>query len=424
MTGPQSDERSTTSRQLRESGVIPVEPGEQPVAWNGPVRRSAAQTPSYAVAAPAVGGPKPQPQPRASRPHWQLRLVLLVFLLGGITYFIRPSVPWIDARLTGVEAGFRGVAERYGLSTPAPPPAVTTPAGGGLAAAQPSYLAPVVAGNAASNGRPPTNRPEFTQLPPRVETPAAAAKPGVPADRAMPGRRFGGLGPQRRGPGSSRMRGPAARRAAAARAAAAPGGRQRRTFAEPVVTLGEGDGAPSRPEPPPAVETRPPAAPPAEPPQERRSAVREAMGSGDELDRLMATAVVEGRPTTQRGRVARPAASERKLGDPEVRMRPEGRLQPAQAVVKEPPRPPLGRSEITLVMKEVQQKMNDCYRRHGQEGAAEVRVQVTPAGSVVGTLVRGELANTPTAGCVESKLKAAVFPASGGITFTYRLLVK
>ena len=420
VTRPSSDVRSTDSRQLRESGVIPVEPGEQPVAWSGPVRRSTSPTPSYAVAAPAVSGPKPQPPP--TRPHWQLRLVLLVFLLGGITYFIRPSVPWIDARLTGVEAGFRGVAERYGLSTTAPPPSAPATTGGGPAAGQPSYLVPIVAGNAANNGRPPTNRPEFTQLPPRVEAPAAAAQPGAPAEKVMPGRRFGGPG-QRRGPGSTRLRGLAARRAAAARVASAPGGRQRRTFAEPVVTLGDGGGTPSRPEPPPAVETRAAAAPPpAEPPQERRSAVREAaMRSGDELDRLMASAVVDSRP---RGRVARPAAGERKLGDPDARMRPEGRLQPAQAAAKEPPRPPLGRSEIMLVMKEVQQKMNDCYRRHGQEGVAEVRVQVTPAGSVAGTLVRGELANTPSAGCVEAKLKAAVFPASGGNTFTYRLLVK
>ena len=75
-------------------------------------------------------------------------------------------------------------------------------------------------------------------------------------------------------------------------------------------------------------------------------------------------------------------------------------------------------------MKDVQSKMNDCYRRHGQNGAADVRVEVSPDGSVSGTLVRGVLANTPTAGCVEDKLKEAVFPASSGIVFNYRLMIK
>ena len=96
----------------------------------------------------------------------------------------------------------------------------------------------------------------------------------------------------------------------------------------------------------------------------------------------------------------------------------------AAVAVKEAPRAPLGRTEITTVMKDVQSKMNDCYRRYAQEGAADVRVEVAPDGSVAKTLVRGELANSPTATCVESKLKAAVFPPSAGIAFNYRLVVK
>jgi hypothetical protein len=175
------------------------------------------------------------------------------------------------------------------------------------------------------------------------------------------------------------------------------------------------------------------------------------MRSGDELDRLMASAVVDGHARAPRGRVASPRAiaapasatsgpaadspasrtasrtasgTERKLAEIEAKVPDVGRAENAPPPPQEPPRAPLGRSEITEVMKSVQDNMNDCYRRHGQGGPAEVRVEVTPQGSVAGTIVRGELANTPTAGCVESKLKAAVFPVSSGITFTYRLVVK
>ena len=176
---------------------------------------------------------------------------------------------------------------------------------------------------------------------------------------------------------------------------------------------------PEAPAPAAVAEPAPPApaaAPPAEPAEERRSPVREAMRSGDELDRLMATAVVESRVAS--GRPAIPA--DRRAPDVES-PKPAGRARAEAALAKEPP---LGRDAIQTVMKDVQKKMNDCYRRHGQQGAADVRVEVSPDGTVAGSVVRGMLANTPTAGCVESKLKEAAFPASGGITFNYRLMVK
>ncbi len=426
------------------------------------------RTGSYAP----VAIPAPRSR-RSGKPHWGLRFVLLLFLAGGVTYFLRPSVPWIHARLTGVEAGVRGVAERYGLVTSTPTSATDSMRGAQPASptapAAPAPSRPVVAspgGGAGAEGAP-GSRPEVTQLPPRPGAPPAepGVKPGM--QRGTGNRRFV------REIGMPRARGPAALtqrpRAAARRGAPVRGMAGRQRFDDPVVTFGDGDEtSPPPSEPPPArrglpqrrararalarAEARaaapggqnlrlrprplpppprrlpsrppqrqrrprplPPAAPAAPPaPEEKRTVVGEAMRSGDELDRLMATAVVEARGSAPR----RPAAAE------SPRPPARERIEMGAAAAKEPAPPPLSRNEIQTVMKDVQKTMNECYRRHGQQGAADVRVEVTTEGSVTAAVVRGPLANTPTAGCVESKLKAAVFPASRGVTFDYRLMVK
>ena len=94
---------------------MPAQTGAQSGAtWGSPAPRRTTATFAAQVAIP---GP-PRARRRASKPNWGLRFVLLLFIVGGVTYFLRPSVPWIHARLTGVETGVRGVAERYGLVTP------------------------------------------------------------------------------------------------------------------------------------------------------------------------------------------------------------------------------------------------------------------------------------------------------------------
>jgi hypothetical protein len=411
---------------------MPVQTGQQSgLTWGVPAPRRTTTT----FSAPNVAIPSPPRARRFSKPHWGLRFVLLLFLLGGVTYFLRPSVRWIDARLTSVETGLRGLAARYGLvslGTSGTPPASSTPAAPPVAAPAPAAPEPIpaVTSRAAAG-----SRPEVTPLPPRQGAAAAGAFGKQPGLRG-PGRRFaqgpnGGALRPRGGPALTfRMRA-AARRAAAARAKlAAASANYPRPRPGAVAATAPADswdtgqpppepaaepGPAARPPAPAVAEARPPAppAPQAEEaaPPPRRSVVREAMRSGDELDRLMASAVVDGRAKNP------------------VPARPTRRAEAAPAsapaaAAKEAPRAPLGRNEITAVMKDVQSKMNDCYRRLGQEGAADVRVEVAPDGSVAKTLVRGELANTPTATCVESKLKAAVFPPSAGIAFNYRLVVK
>jgi hypothetical protein len=424
------------------------------MSWSAPVSR---RTASFAAPVAIPAPPRPR---KSGKPHWGLRFVLLLFLAGGVTYFLRPSVPWIHARLTGVEAGVRLLADRYGLinAVPVAAPAPTTTA--------PSPR-PVVAAPAAEPAAPaagakgPAGRPEVTPLTTRPGVPPAEPSAPGAAQRGVGNRRFvREVGPRARGAALTVRPRAAARRAAAARGASG----RARGFDEPEVTFSEAEDGFSPPkEPPPRLRRRfpsraqaatraaqaaasaeaaaeaaaapavaaaepeapapaaaPPAPPPAaDPPEERRSAVREAMRSGDELDRLMASAVVESRASASQGRPS--AAVERRVaevdpGKPAPRARAE-----AAAQAKEPP---LGRDAIQTVMKDVQKKMNDCYRRHGQQGAADVRIEVNPDGTVASGVVRGMLANTPTAGCVEATLKEAAFPASGGITFNYRLLVK
>jgi outer membrane biosynthesis protein TonB len=447
--------------------VIPAQAGQQPgMSWSVPVPR---RTGSYA--APVM--PAPLRARKSGKPHWGLRFVLLLFVAGGVTYFLRPSVPWIHARLTGVESGLRGVAERYGLMTSATAP-IAQPASPSAPAAAPATSPPVVAApasrNAAAGEGASGNRPEVTPLPPRPGMPPAepGARPGM--QRGIGNRRFV------REVGMPRARGAAAMavrpRAAARRSGAARGAAARQQFSDPVITFGDGDESPPPSEPPrarraaaarrqarlaliqkaaarpaekpaaeetaaapapeappapsaepAAVEAAPPppaeAAPPAPAPAEKRSVVGEALRSGDELDRLMASAVVESRAAGGRAAPAAPPV-ERRSAAPEARER----AQVTADATKDAARPTLSRSEIMVVMKDVQKAMPDCYRRHGQQGAAEVRIQVDAEGQVAGAIVRGALANTPTAGCVEARLKQAVFPASRGMTFDYRLMVK
>jgi hypothetical protein len=391
------------------------------MTWNAPVpRRTTATFPA------SVAIPDPPRARRPGKPHWGLRFVLLLFIAGGVTYFLRPSVPWIHARLTGVEAGVRGMAERYGLMTPAAVPApAAQPVRAVTAPAEPT-------GTAAGEGA--SGRPDVTQLPPRPGMPAAMPQERPNMQRGPGNRRFA-RGQLSNDVAGGRPRGPALRARAAARRAAAlrSSGRQRGAFAEPEVTFGDEEVPPAEPPPraapppppPPQAEARPPVqeAPAPAPAPERRSAVGEAMRSGDELDRLMASAVVESRATSAQGRPSRGVAGpvDQKQADADAEKAAARRADPAA-----PPqaRVVLGRAEIQQVMKDVQRKMPDCFRRHAQEGAADVRVEVTPDGTVASTLVRGELANTPTAACVDAKIKESVFPASGGITFNYRLMIK
>jgi hypothetical protein len=429
--------------------------------------------PSYSATMPTFAA-LPETRPleylaRRQRPRWGLRFMFLLVVAGGAAYLLKPYVPWIDARVTPVERMVRGQIAKYratigpmiGLGDPAPAPAP-------VAAPVPPPVAPVAARPVVE--APP--RPGIEPIVPRANRNAAAmpvaatgARVVVPARAtAAASKGFGraGTASARAGGGRYLGAGKAARpmsRAAARRAArasmqarsrgsraaviaAAAAARAEAAAAAPsVVEVTPPEPAvvevptPSLPAAPPsaapakepvAVAAAEKAAPPPAAPAAKQAAeddrsvnslVQSAARSGDELDRLMAGAV-------QSRSAARPAADsgsaiERKLADVQ-----KPRVAAGAANAAGISRQPLSRADISMVMQDVQKNVRDCFRQHGKGGVADVKVDVAPEGNVIGTIIRGDLAGTPSGACVETRLKAAIFPPSTGMRFDYRLLVK
>jgi hypothetical protein len=166
----------------------------------------------------------------------------------------------------------------------------------------------------------------------------------------------------------------------------------------------------------PAEKAAPP--PPRETPR-ARAEVREAPAprrAPDALDALMATAVSH----PVQGRRSKSSELERKLAsvdDPA----PEA---PRKKVEAPPPAHSLSRSEIQTVMRGVQGKVSDCYRKFQVAGAADVKINVGETGSVTAVQLSGPVAGTPSGACVERAVESAVFPASSGLRFDYRLQLR
>jgi hypothetical protein len=327
------------------------------------------------------------------RPRWGLRFFFLLILAGGAAYAARDWVPWIDTRVTYVENVVQEMRRQYGFfeNTPAPLP-------------RPSGTLPAASGGDVALARVPS-RPDVQQMPSVAKsavpaparTPvatAAAARPtaAAPAPRAY-GRRHAAAG------SASRARWAARRRLAAARAAAAAN----RAAAKPAAPVAAAVAAPVAKPKPEAPAAAPPPAEPAQP-------AAKPAGGGDDLDQLMASAV---------GGNGKGGDLDKKLAN--VQKAPE-KAAAAKNVAEI--RQPLGRSEIQVVMKDVQNQMGDCLKKTGQGGPVDVKVQVAPDGDVTNTVISGPLAGTATGACVESKLKSTIFPPSTGQTFNYRLVVR
>jgi hypothetical protein len=262
------------------------------------------------------------------------------------------------------------------------------------------------AGSSAGSIRASTGRPDIQPLGsvPTAPVRAAAAAPARPTAVApAPGPR--GRGRHRRGSIAFRFnRRLAAGRATVAAANAATAALTSKPAAAavevPVAKLEKSEKAEA-----PAAKAEP-----AEKPASS-AAVKAAASSGDELDQLMASAVGSTPPKAS-------SDLDKKLST----------VQKGEAGVKvakaEPGRQPLGRTEIQTVMKDVQGQMGDCMRKTGKGGPVDVKITVAPDGDVKSTIIKGDMAGTPTGACVDSKLKATVFPPSGGQSFDYRLVVR
>jgi hypothetical protein len=153
-----------------------------------------------------------------------------------------------------------------------------------------------------------------------------------------------------------------------------------------------------------------PKAQPAEAPAQPSEAVKKAANSGDELDELMAASVGPGK---------RGSDLDKKLATVQ-----KGDATAAAKAAAPAKAQPLSRSDIETAMKAVKDEMADCYAKTGKGGPVDLSIGVAPEGDVKSTVIKGEFAGTPTGSCVEKKVKATVFPASAGLNFNYRLVVK
>jgi hypothetical protein len=95
-----------------------------------------------------------------------------------------------------------------------------------------------------------------------------------------------------------------------------------------------------------------------------------------------------------------------------------------EKAVDQAPRKMLSRAEIDPVMRGIQDKARACYEQHGVAGVAEVKITITPAGTVDAVAIMGKFVSTPTGSCVRQAIKSAVFPASSGMRLDYRVNVR
>jgi len=59
--------------------------------------------------------------------------------------------------------------------------------------------------------------------------------------------------------------------------------------------------------------------------------------------------------------------------------------------------------------------------RSTQKGVAELKITVGKSGAVSDVHLGGKLVDTPVGACIEKVTRAAVFPASSGLVFDYRV---
>ncbi|HEY0710832.1 MAG TPA: hypothetical protein VGG33_28770 [Polyangia bacterium] len=346
------------------------------------------------------------------RPRWGLRFLLLLIVVGGLTYLSRPFIPWVNDHITQIEGTVQTLGRQYGFidGTPAPlsapsgtfadsqPGAVVTPAPAGVALAR------------APEGSRGMGRPDIQPMGGKPAAPAAAAPAVAPAAKpaAVPAKPVAAVakpGAPVAKPGKPSI---VAARAAARRRAFAQARYRRRlamaraaAISAPVAAAAAPAAAVAAPAPAPE-----PAAPAVKP------AAKPAAGGGDELDQLMASAVPN---------VVAPKSSDL---DKKLATVQKGAEAPASKAAAAEAAPQLSRSDIQTVMKDVQNEMGDCYAKAGKGGPVDLKLDVAPDGEVRSAVIKGPFAGTPTGACVESKVKATIFPESAGLRFDYRLMVR
>ena len=137
-----------------------------------------------------------------------------------------------------------------------------------------------------------------------------------------------------------------------------------------------------------------------------------AAKSNDPLDSLMADGVADSKGKKRTSKDLDALLKDVQKGNPEPKVKHEEPPPPAAA---------LSPSDISRVMAGVKNRSNDCAHRTGQKGNAELKISVGKDGRVSDVTLGGNVAGTPLGACIEKVTRAAVFPASSGLRFDYRI---
>lgn len=82
--------------------------------------------------------------------------------------------------------------------------------------------------------------------------------------------------------------------------------------------------------------------------------------------------------------------------------------------------------QIRSTMDRIKPQVQSCYDQYQEEGRADVRLTITPDGTVSNAVVKGKFENSMTGMCVQSAVRKAKFPAFGGkaMTISYPFLLQ
>ena len=140
--------------------------------------------------------------------------------------------------------------------------------------------------------------------------------------------------------------------------------------------------------------------------------------SNEGLDDLMAGMGSDGAPT---GKGKRNTSK-----DIDAMLKDVQKSQPPPPPKKsEPaPLPALTASDIAKAMDGVKTRANECGKRLGQKGMAELKLSVGKDGRVSNVTVAGKSAGSPLGECVAKAARAASFPPNPGLKFDYRIDVR
>jgi hypothetical protein len=72
------------------------------------------------------------------------------------------------------------------------------------------------------------------------------------------------------------------------------------------------------------------------------------------------------------------------------------------------------RKEVDAALDELQPKVHECFRRFQIRGVAQVKLTVSPTGSVESPALTGDFEGTPTGDCVLKEVASAALPPFKG----------